>query len=112
MRNEEQELDDIKKEMANLTGRLKKLASEAGGAVSESAGNLAKQIPQAVHDYADQANGKIKEGAAAVKDTAVKTAKKADTYARQNPWHVAAIAAGVGAALGGLLGLSRRRKRD
>jgi len=110
MSKDQQELDTIKAELAELGGRLKKLGSEASDVVAESARNLAKQLPANWEEYSGKAEAKIKEGVATAKDATLRTVKKADDYAKENPWRVAAIAAGVSALVAGIAGA--RRKRD
>jgi len=109
MDKDQKELDAIKAELSDLGDRLKKLGSEASEAVAESARSLSKQLPN-WEEYSNEAKAKFKEGAANAKETATRTIKKADDYAKENPWRVAAIAAGVSALVAGIAGA--RRKRD
>ncbi len=64
------------------------------------------EAKERLEDLKDQAQGKGRE----IKEDWDVARKNADRYARQNPWHVAGIAAAIGAVVALLF--TGRRRRD
>jgi ElaB/YqjD/DUF883 family membrane-anchored ribosome-binding protein len=89
-------LDDLKAVAADAEALLAATASDASERVRE--------VRQRASASLKKARERVAGLEADLKDRAVETAREIDTYVHHKPWHAVAVAAGVGALIGLLLG--------
>ncbi len=96
MDNSTREIEALRKEIASMTGRLEKLSR---GAQAE----LGERFDDAVNVTREKVSGimqDVRERGRTAKDSVTAVGKKADDYARENPWQTVAVATAVGLLIG------------
>ncbi len=84
-------------------------SQETMNAIKQEGERYIGQAKEQWNDFKEQAQDKSKE----VREQFDEVTRSADRYARQNPWHVAGIAAAVGAVVAlALSGRCHHRRRD
>jgi uncharacterized protein YjbJ (UPF0337 family) len=86
-----------------LEGGLRQGAGHAEQVIGDAAGDLGLSLHGRVQELA----GKVQSAYGQAKDTAAETIGGVDAFITERPYLSAAIAAGVGLALGFLLGVGR-----
>lgn len=87
--------------LERVKGDLQRLKSDLA--------ELAAETNDRFHVSAEHASERMRETAAAVKQSVTEKGKRADQFAHENPWVVAGVAAVVGMLLSSLL--SRRSEK-
>lgn len=93
------ELAEIRDLMEELTDRLADLSDEAQATLLEESG----QLIESVRDRAGVMMDRVREKTHEVATRAREAGKRADEYAHEEPWKVAAGAAVLGALIGYIL---------
>ena len=94
MNSREHQIADLKKQLSDLSGRMEDFASTAEEAATGYLHDM-KDVPAALKDGLDSAKESVKKAGGQVQD-----------YAKENPWHVA----GIAAAVGFLIAMASRRR--
>ncbi|MBP7133827.1 DUF883 family protein [Patescibacteria group bacterium] len=83
-------------------------SQETMNAIKQEGERYIGQAKEQWNDFKEEAQDKGQE----VREQVDKATRYADRYARQNPWHVAGIAAAIGAFAALILSGGCRRRRD
>ena len=89
-------LDDLKAVAADAEALLAATANDASERMRE--------VRQRAIASLKKARERVASLEADLKDRAVATAREVDTYVHDKPWHAVAVAAGIGALVGLLVG--------
>lgn len=104
----EQKLKELKWQMEDIKEQMRVLAGENGEEAKETAKQYVDKVSTSIKSYLDDSTSTVKNKAAMATEATRAAGAKADGYAHENPWQIAAIGAAVGLALGALLS----RKND
>ncbi len=80
---------------------------QGAGRVERAIGAASGDIGMSLHGKVQELSGKVQTAYGQAKDTAAETIGGGDAFVTERPYLTAAIAAGVGLALGFALGLGR-----
>ena len=87
----------------SFEGELRQGLGAAESAVGDATGDIALNLRGKAHEFA----GRVQSAYGQAKDQAVVTADTVDAFVTEKPYLSAAIAMGIGVALGFVLGLGR-----
>ena len=100
----------IEDQIASLQSELSQLVDQGSEGAKQAADGYIDMLAQAAKQYLSDATGSVREKTAATGKLAKKTLSDADGYAREHPWHAAAVGGIAGFALGYLI--SRRGRNE
>ena len=92
-------------QVEELRARLDELATSMQRMETEAVSDASQQVKE----YIDRTTEALKEKWQTASSSAQETGQKVQRYAEDNPWKVAAIAAGVGVVVAALISASKRR---
>ena len=93
---------DLKTVLSDMDDYLRATASQTG----EKIGAIRERLQEHMH----RAKDRLADTTEIVVDKTKEAAKATDEYVRENPWQSVGIAAGVGALVGIVIGLSLNRR--
>jgi ElaB/YqjD/DUF883 family membrane-anchored ribosome-binding protein len=100
MPKQTKEMENIQRQLAELTERLTELSADTADDATDFMENTREHLEEAVR--------MIKEKSGEAKERVVKAGKDANTYVHENPWQTAAIAGATGILIGLLLSRSHK----
>ena len=106
MDNEEQ-MKKLKWQMEDIKEQMRVLADQGGDEAKQHIKGYVDMVSDAVKGYVDGSSTAVREKLNQAGDATKRVGAKADGYAHENPWHVAAIGVAVGLAVGALLSRDR-----
>ncbi len=101
----QKEIKELKDQVSRLTKEMEQTGSRAGRQIKEQAQDYLGEAS----DYYDKLADEVKEQWSAVSDKTKEAGRKADRYARENPWPTAGMAAAAGFLAALLFSSGRRR---
>ena len=104
----EERMKALRFQMEDIKEQLRALGTEEADSAKGHIKDYVDKASSALKDYVDGSSASLKEKMARAGEGTRRVGEKADGYAHENPWHVAALGLAVGLALGSLFSRDRR----